>query len=72
MKGLTMKNLFNKKITPACKYCKIGKTSINKTILCVKYGVTTNENYCKKFKYNPLKRIPKTIKILQNIDETII
>lgn len=54
-----MKNLFKKKISPACEYCSIGKTLKNNSILCVKYGITNPKNHCKKFKYDPIKRIPK-------------
>lgn len=54
-----MKKLFKKDIPASCEYCSIGK-SLNKTkILCVKYGITSPKNQCKKFKYDPLKRVPK-------------
>ena len=51
--------MFKKKISPSCEYCSIGKARTNKTILCVKYGITLPKNHCKKFKYDPLKRVPK-------------
>ncbi len=55
-----MKNLFNKKILPSCGYCHMGKKCLGKdTILCVKNGVVDSSYYCKKFKYDPLKRVPK-------------
>ena len=55
-----MKNLFNKKIWPSCEYCRMGEKCLNDdTILCIKNGVVKSSYYCKKFKYNPLKRVPK-------------
>ena len=70
MRGvLFVKNLFNKKIPPSCEYCKTGKKLTEDVILCVKYGVTTKNNFCKKFKYSPLKRIPKKQNPANNFDE---
>ena len=55
-----MKNFFNKKIAPSCEYCHMGKKCLNDdTILCLKHGVVESSYYCNKFRYNPLKRIPK-------------
>ena len=54
-----MKNLFNKKISPSCEYCHIGEKCLdNETILCIKSGVVDPSYHCKKFKYDPLKRVP--------------
>ncbi len=55
-----MKNLFNKKISPLCEYCHTGEKSLdNETILCINSGVVDPSYHCKKFKYDPLKRVPK-------------
>lgn len=51
--------LFNKNISPSCKYCYLGKKITQNLIGCVKYGITNSENCCKKFRYDPLKRVPK-------------
>lgn len=60
-----MKKLLNENITPSCSYCVHGNNFIKqKTILCVKFGVVNSNNSCKKFKYDPLKRIPKARKKL--------
>ena len=63
-----MRNMFKKKITPSCEYCAVGILTNNK-ILCVKYGVTSSKNNCKKFKYDPLKRIPKKQQGIINFSE---
>ena len=57
-----MKKYFKKDIPPSCEYCEIGKRISNDTVICIKFGVTNFKNHCKKFKYNPLKRKPKTPK----------
>lgn len=64
-----MKKLLNESIYPACAYCKHGTNFIKQeTILCIKFGVVDSNYSCKKFKYDPLKRIPKTHKKLNNFD----
>lgn len=56
-----MKRLCNKNITPACEYCAVGRNLKEKgVILCIKRGVVKSDFHCKKFKYNPLKRVPKS------------
>ncbi len=45
-----------------CEYCKHGKIAAdNKNILCPKMGVTAKDYNCKKFSYDPLKRIPSNL-----------
>ena len=51
--------LFGKNIDPACEYCEYGKGAPSNMVACPKYGVVAPFYYCRKFKYNPLKRIPK-------------
>ncbi len=63
-----MKNMFKKNMPPSCAYCAVG-VLVNDKILCVKYGITNSKNNCKKFKYDPLKRIPKTSKKILHFDE---
>lgn len=47
-------------VEPRCEYCKHGKLGAdNKTILCLKKGVQGKDDLCKKFSYDPLKRVPK-------------
>lgn len=47
---------------PRCEYCRMGKLSADgNSILCPKKGVMDKDFSCKKFKYDPLKRIPTEI-----------
>ena len=50
--------LFRKKIEPACAYCARGTRLDEDQILCAKKGVKTPDQKCRKFKYDPTKRIP--------------
>jgi len=50
--------LFRKKIERSCAYCQYGTKLDDTQILCVKKGVRTVENKCRRFKYDPCKRIP--------------
>lgn len=56
--------LYSKEISPKCLYCSYGR-SVNdsKEILCKKTGVMQPDSCCKKFKYDPLKRVPERIKL---------
>ena len=54
----------SKKITgnieAKCEYCKYGKLAADNTnILCPKMGVIDKDSSCRKFSYDPLKRIPE-------------
>ncbi len=54
--------LFRKKITRSCEYCvhgtKIGETQL----LCAKKGLVPLEAHCRKFAYDPFKRVPPRFK----------
>ena len=51
--------LYGNKIEPRCLYCEHGTTLKNSGhISCRYYGVVTDGYTCRKFKYDPLKRIP--------------
>lgn len=50
--------LFRKKITRSCAYCLYGSKLDENAALCVKKGLCTQQDGCRKFKYDPLKRIP--------------
>lgn len=50
--------LFRKKIDKACAYCKHGVALCDDQILCVKKGVRTPDSFCRRFQYDPFKRIP--------------
>lgn len=56
--------LFRKKITPSCSYCQWGTVMDETQVLCIKKGVVLAESKCRKFCYDPCKRIPAKMKPL--------
>ncbi len=55
------KPFLNKNISPACEYCVHGNASkYTDEVFCVKRGVTKKNDYCRKYKYDILKRTPRT------------
>lgn len=56
--------LFRKKIERSCTYCLYGAKLDEDTVLCAKRGVRNVENPCRKFKYDPCKRVPMKAKAL--------
>lgn len=56
---MAKKKLFGNNIKPSCKYCEFGKQGEGEVINCEKFGEVKAYDSCKKFTYNPLKRIPK-------------
>lgn len=56
--------LFRKKIERSCAYCLYGARLEDGVILCSKKGMKTQQDKCRKFKYDPTKRIPKKAKAL--------
>jgi len=54
------KHLFGNNITPACEYCENGSRSKDGTMIeCRKKGIVSPYFRCKRFKYSPVKRVPK-------------
>lgn len=56
--------LFRKKIERSCAYCIHGAQLEDGLILCSKKGLKTIDSQCRKFKYDPCKRVPKKAKAL--------
>ncbi len=50
--------LFNRKITPDCVYCVHGWSIGRGEIVCEKKGISEEGLSCRRFKYDPLKRVP--------------
>ena len=50
--------LFRKKITQSCSYCAYGTKIDEEQVLCVRKGVVSVDGMCRKFNYDPCKRIP--------------
>ena len=50
--------LFRKDIPRSCTYCVNGTRIADDQILCIKRGVVSSFYECRKFRYDPCKRIP--------------
>ena len=50
--------LFRKKLPRSCSYCAFGTTFSDDQILCTKHGVVSINYNCRKFEYDPCKRVP--------------
>lgn len=54
------KKLFGNNIEPSCSYCEFGRPAPDGVmIFCRKFGPVAPYYSCKKFEYDPLKRVPK-------------
>jgi len=56
--------LFRKKIQRACSYCVRSVKLDDASILCTMKGVMPLDGACRKFRYDPFKRIPSKKKAL--------
>ncbi len=50
--------LFRKNIDPRCAYCRRGAQINEREVACVKRGIMPVEGSCRRFRYDPLKRVP--------------
>ena len=50
--------LFRRKINRYCTYCQFAGKMDGEHMICQKYGVVPVEHHCRKFRYDPLKRVP--------------
>lgn len=54
------KPMFGQTIPPACEYCEKGRRAADpRMILCSKKGVVSPYYRCRKYVYDPLRRVPK-------------
>lgn len=56
--------LFRKKIPPSCVYCIHGTQLEEDLVLCAKKGIKSADSKCRRFRYDPCKRIPLKAKVL--------
>lgn len=56
--------LFRKKIQRSCLYCTYGTKINDEQVLCIKKGVVSTDGSCRKFEYDPCKRVPSKPKAL--------
>ena len=54
--------LFRKKIDKFCSYCSHAGKIDDNTYLCAKKGLVSSGHRCRRFTYDPLKRVPARIK----------
>ncbi len=50
--------LFEKHIEPRCAYCRRGVRLDDTRVMCVKKGIVLPNGACRRFRYDPLKRVP--------------
>ena len=63
-------SLFGNKVERACAHCKYGKkTSNGNSVFCPKKGVIDAFASCRAYKYDPLKRVPKKVKLQSDFSE---
>ena len=56
--------LFRKKILRSCSYCSYGTKIDDEQVLCCKKGLVAITGKCRKFEYDPCKRVPPKAKAL--------
>lgn len=56
--------LFRKKISRSCSYCEFSTKLNDEQMLCMKKGIVDSSKACRKFRYDPCKRIPLKAKAL--------
>lgn len=56
--------LFKKKIDRSCSYCVHSARLGDGQYLCAKKGLRTQDDACRRFHYDPFKRIPVKAKAL--------
>ncbi|GHV08024.1 hypothetical protein FACS1894217_09820 [Clostridia bacterium] len=50
--------LFRKDVDPRCAYCASGKPMGGGEVGCTRRGIVKEYFHCKKFNYDPLRRVP--------------
>lgn len=50
--------LFRKEIPRACQYCANGVQVDEAQVICKRKGLISGAKACRKFRYDPLKRVP--------------
>ena len=61
----------DREIEKYCKYCEKAQALYDSdTMLCPRYGVVSATHKCRKFKYDPLKRVPPRPAKLLGLDLT--
>ena len=62
--------LFSKKIEPRCEYCRSAVPFDDEDVVgCKHRGVMRISDKCRRFTYDPLKRVPRTLPPLPKLSE---
>ena len=56
--------LFRKKMERSCHHCRYGTKMDEDMMLCAKKGIVPHCDNCRKFRYDPFKRVPPRPKAL--------
>ena len=57
---MAKKKLFGNVKEPRCETCALGKLSANgESVLCVQGGAVPLDHHCRRYQYDPLRRVPK-------------
>lgn len=51
--------LFRRKIDRYCAYCQFSGKINDEQVICQKCGVVPSTHQCRRFRYDPLKRVPQ-------------
>lgn len=50
--------LFRKKMDRCCAYCQFAGKINEEQVICRKCGIVPSTHQCRRFRYDPLKRVP--------------
>ncbi|MDD2417713.1 MAG: hypothetical protein PHR24_05840 [Oscillospiraceae bacterium] len=64
------RKLYGNNVQATCEYCMYGRRSSDgKAILCPKRGVMPLYHHCRKYIYDPLRRIPSVQPVLEKLSK---
>ncbi len=70
---MAKKTYFGSNIPPSCSYCVYGnRAKEGNKVLCEKQGLVAGDYSCKKWEYDPIKRVPKKQLTIPNQEDDII
>ena len=52
--------MFRKSVEPACAYCRHSRKAEDEDYICVKQGIVSAWDSCRRFSYAPLRRVPES------------
>ncbi len=51
--------IFRKDVEPACAYCRHSCPAEEGSCICLKRGIVSQWDSCRRFSYDPLRRVPE-------------